>query len=434
MSHKIYGQQVTIIGSGGDTPSEVHPRLNVVSITKSSNNLNISNPSTNGNFVAGYKIMSNGEEVTRVTASPLVLTSLEAKPYAITVRADGVGFLDSPDSNSIDITVYAFVDGLKNVTSDFDFKKTTSGMNFSFTIVPMEGYKLPASIAIKCKGEDIDFSYNPYTGDVTTNVPLETEYSDVVTDGGQLISPTITLLDDETLEIKDVAFATQYEIYDDENAAGTVDVPAGGYIGIAAEGIVTPQLMKPLISVEDDTLSIVDGFLKEGDVFYAESYTLYDGETVLKEDIDATQDQNTLFTYKPDPTVQWSKLSDGAYKTATSSSYANTYAYMRINILAPKATKVKVDYTFYPYNSYVRMYIGKLDVAFTKSNTTVPTSSQYQVASSGTSTTTSSFTIDVPAGAHFIDIIKQYNTTSTSSTYYNRYCQVKVTEVVEETA
>lgn len=132
--------------------------------------------------------------------------------------------------------------------------------------------------------------------------------------------------------------------------------------------------------------------------------------------------------------MQWSKLSDGAYKTATSSSYANTYAYMRINILAPKATKVKVDYTFYPYNSYVRMYIGKLDVAFTKSNTTVPTSSQYQVASNGTGTTTSSFTIDVPAGAHFIDIIKQYNTTSTSSTYYNRYCQVKVTEVVEETA
>lgn len=414
---------------GAYTVSDVHPQLNAVSIAKSGNNLNITNPSTNGNFVAGYKVMSNGAEVTRVEKSPLLITELQAQPYTFTVRAHGVGFLDSADSNALDITVYAFVDGLKNVTSDFDFEKTTSGMTFAFTIVAAEGYHLPASISIKCNGEDVEFSYNPYTGEVTTTAPLKTAYSGTVTDGGKLIAPVIAMTGTDELEVSDVAFAEVYEFYDGDNVVGTKQVPAGGYIGVSAEGIVTPKLMQPLISlVGDDTLKVVDGYLKEGDVFYSEKYDLYSDGEVYKPDIDATAEQSTLFTYALDPAAQWAKQTDGSYKTNTSSSYANTYAYMRIGILAPKATKVKVEYTFYPYNSYVRMYISKLDQAFTKSNSTTPSSSQYQVASSGTGTTTNSFTIDVPAGAHFIDVIKQYATSSTSSTYYNRYCKVKITE------
>lgn len=417
---------------GAYTVSDVHPQLNAVSIAKSGNNLNITNPSTNGNFVAGYKVMSNGAEVTRVEKSPLLITELQAQPYTFTVRAHGVGFLDSADSNALDITVYAFVDGLKNVTSDFDFEKTTSGMTFAFTIVAAEGYHLPASISIKCNGEDVEFSYNPYTGEVTTTAPLKTAYSGTVTDGGKLIAPVISMTGTDELEVSDVAFAEVYEFYDGDNVVGTKQVPAGGYIGVSAEGIVTPKLMQPLISlVGDDTLKVVDGYLKEGDVFYSEKYDLYSDGEVYKPDIDATAEQSILFTYTLDPAAQWAKQTDGSYKTNTSSSYANTYAYMRIGILSPKATKVKVEYTFYPYNSYVRMYIGKLDQAFTKSNSTTPTSSQYQVASSGTGTTTNSFTVDVPAGAHFIDVIKQYATSSTSSTYYNRYCKVKITEVTE---
>lgn len=429
--YQAYGDDGKVI-VGAYTVNDVHPQLNPVSIAKSGNNLNITNPSTNGNFVAGYKVLSNGTEVTRVEKSPLLLTALQAQPYTFTVRAHGVGFLDSPDSNAIDITVYAFVNGMKNVTSDFDFEKTTSGMTFAFTIVAAEGYHLPASISIKCNGEDVEYSYNPYTGEVTTTAPLKTAYSGEVTDGGKLIAPVISMADTDELEVSDVAFAQTYEFYDSDNLVGTKQVPAGGYIGVSAEGIVTPKLMQPLISlVGDDTLKVVDGYLKEGDVFYSEKYDLYSDGEVYKPDIDATAEQSTLFTYTLDPAAQWAKQTDGSYKTNTSSSYANTYAYMRIGILAPKATKVKVEYTFYPYNSYVRMYISKLDQAFTKSNSTTPTSSQYQVASSGTGTTTNSFTIDVPAGAHFIDVIKQYATSSTSSTYYNRYCKVKITEVTE---
>lgn len=429
--YQAYGDDGKVI-VGAYTVNDVHPQLNPVSIAKSGNNLNIANPSTNGNFVAGYKVLSNGTEVTRVEKSPLLLTALQAQPYTFTVRAHGVGFLDSPDSNAIDITVYAFVNGMKNVTSDFDFEKTTSGMTFAFTIVAAEGYHLPASISIKCNGEDVEYSYNPYTGEVTTTAPLKTAYSGEVTDGGKLIAPVISMADTDELEVSDVAFAEAYEFYDGDNVVGTKQVPAGGYIGVSAEGVVTPKLMQPLISIEgSDTLKVVDGFLKEGDVFYSEKYDLYSDGEVYKPDIDATAEQSTLFTYTLDPAAQWAKQTDGSYKTNTSSSYANTYAYMRIGILAPKATKVKVEYTFYPYNSYVRMYISKLDQAFTKSNSTTPTSSQYQVASSGTGTTTNSFTIDVPAGAHFIDVIKQYATSSTSSTYYNRYCKVKITEVTE---
>lgn len=429
--YQAYGDDGKVI-VGAYTVSDVHPQLNPVTIAKSGNNLNITNPSTNGNFVAGYKVLSNGAEVTRVEKSPLLLTELQAQPYTFTVRAHGVGFLDSADSNALDITVYAFVDGLKNVTTDFDFEKTTSGMTFTFTIAAAEGYHLPASISIKCNGEDVEFSYNPYTGEVVTIAPLKTAYSGTVTDGGKLIAPVISISDTDKLEVSDVAFAETYEFYDGDSVIGTKEVPAGGYIGVSAEGVVTPQLMQPLISlVGDDTLKVVDGYLKEGDVFYAEDYDLYSDDALYKADIDATADQSVLFSYALDPAAQWAKQTDGSYKTNTGSQYANTFAYMRIGILAPKATKVKVEYTFYPYNSYVRMYIGKLDQAFTKSNSTTPSSTLYQVASSGTGTTTNSFTIDVPAGAHFIDVIKQYATTSTSSTYYNRYCKVKVTEVTE---
>lgn len=432
--YQAYGDDGKVI-VGAYTVSDVHPQLNPVTIAKSGNNLNITNPSTNGNFVAGYKVLSGGAEVTRVDKTSLLLTTLQAQPYTFTVRAHGVGFLDSPDSNAIDITVYAFVDGLKNVTSDFDFEKTTSGMTFTFTIAAAEGYHLPASISIKCNGEDVDFSYNPYTGEVTTTAPLKTAYSGEVTDGGKLIAPVISMADTDELEVSDVAFAETYEFYDSDNLVGTKQVPAGGYIGVSAEGIVTPKLMQPLISIEgSDTLKVVDGYLKEGDVFYSEKYDLYSDGEVYKPDIDATAEQSTLFTYALDPAAQWAKQTDGSYKTNTSSSYANTYAYMRIGILAPKATKVKIEYTFYPYTSYVRMFIGKLDTALTKSNSTQPSSSQYQVASSGSSSTTSSFTLDVTAGAHFIDVLKQYATTSTSSSYYNRYCKVKITEVVETAA
>lgn len=431
--YQAYGDDGKVI-VGAYTISDVHPQLNAVTIAKSGNNLNITNPSTNGNFVAGYKVLSGGSEVTRVDKSPLLLTTLQAQPYTFTVRAHGVGFLDSPDSNAIDITVYAFVDGLKNVTTDFDFEKTTSGMTFSFTIVAAEGYHLPASISIKCNGEDVDFSYNPYTGEVTTTAPLKTAYSGEVTDGGKLIAPVISMADTDELEVSDVAFAETYELYQNEQLAGSYEVPAGGYIGVAAEGVVTPQLMQPLAILDDDTLEIVDGYLKEGDVFYSETYDLYKGEDVFKADIDATTEQETLFSYKLDPETQWQKNSDGSLQTKQSSGYANTYAHMRIGILAPKATKVKVEYTFYPYNSYVRMYIGKLNKSLEKSVTKAPASADCQAVASGTGTTTNSFTIDVPKGASFIDVLKQYNTTSTSSTYYSRYCKVKITEVVEETA
>lgn len=409
---------------GAYSVSDVHPQLNAVSISKSGNNLNISNPSTNGNFVKGYKVYSNGTEVTRVDKSPLVLTDLQAQPYTFNVHAHGVGFIDSPDSNSIAITVYAFVNGLVNLSSDFDFAKTTSGMTFSFVITPNEGYHLPSSVDIRCNGEDVDFSYNPYTGEIKSTVALRTVYSGTVTDGGQLVTPTITLENDD-LTTSDVPFAETLEVYDDTTKYGEVVIPAGGYIGVGAEGIVTPQLMTPFISLGEDDITVVDGYLMDGDVFYAETYEVYSDGTIVDDDADATAEQKALFTYELDPSAQWSKQSDGSYKTNTGSSYANTYAHMRIRILAPKATKVKLSYTFYPYNSYVRMYIGKLDTAIAKSMS----APSYLVASSGTGTTTSSVEVEVSAGAHFIDVIKQYNTTSTSSSYYNRYCKVGIEEV-----
>ena len=226
--------------------------------------------------------------------------------------------------------------------------------------------------------------------------------------------------------------ATLLEVFADDVSVGTVNIPhEDEEIELCAIAPSTPTLLAPKISLKDDDLTIVDGFLEEGDVFYAETYDVYADDVIVAADVDATEEQHALISYEFDPSAQFTKQSDGSYQTGTSSNYRNTYAWMRAKILAPKQVTLKVTYTFYPYNTYVRMYAGKLDQAFAKSVSTAPSSSQYQVASSGTSSTSSSYTITVPAGSHFIDFIKQYNSTSTSSTYYSRYMKIKVEEVTE---
>ena len=422
--------------------SDVHPSLNAVTIAKSSNTLTLTNPSTNGNFLSVFKILDDGSLVATTATSPFNLLDLPHKQYEITARAsnENAGFQDSADSNLVTLTVYLMTPALINLVSSVEFDKITNGMTFSFTLTPKTGYYLPSAVDIRCNGAKLDYSYNPYTGEVSMSA-IALVYAIAAGDGSTLADPSIALeeysgfdTDATTTDTLLVSApgATLLEVFADDVSVGTVNIPhEDEEIELCAIAPSTPTLLAPKISLKDDDLTIVDGFLEEGDVFYAETYDVYADDVIVAADVDATEEQHALISYEFDPSAQFTKQSDGSYQTGTSSNYRNTYAWMRAKILAPKQVTIKVTYTFYPYNTYVRMYAGKLDQAFAKSVSTAPSSSQYQVASSGTSSTSSSYTITVPAGSHFIDFIKQYNSTSTSSTYYSRYMKIKVEEVTE---
>ena len=426
---------ITIAGVEGSLNVGAQPTLNAPTISRSNNTVTISNPSTNGNFNASFKLYNSGTKFGEQTGTSVDLQKVASETYVMTCKcANGeAGFIDSAASNQLEFTVFEFIDKTVNVDTSFDWKNECHGIALSFTITPKTGYYLPPKIDIFCNGKKLDYSYNPYTGAVTIEALTQT-YAGTLSNMGKMGTPVINGIEKQKADVTTPA-GCEHLVFNADGTdcnpvSNTEDISSTSVV-VGINGVSTPKLVAPYISLKDSDVKVVDSFLMEGDVLYAEDYTLNIDGTDVANDIDATQDQHTLISYEFDPEVQFSKQSDGSYKTVTSSNYRNTYAYMRCNLICPKETSIKVSYTFYPYNTYVRMYAGKLDQAFTKSVSTTPTSSQYQVASSGSGTTTSSYTLTVPAGSHFIDFIKQYNTTSTSSTYYNRYMQIKVEEVTE---
>ena len=106
---------VSVSVSGGGS----QPRLNAPTISISGATLSITNPSTNGNFVKGYKIFVNGVQRYTTTGTSYDLSGVSENTAAITVKAYGDDFQDSPSSNSV--TYYhqysvSFYDGSAEMT------------------------------------------------------------------------------------------------------------------------------------------------------------------------------------------------------------------------------------------------------------------------------------------------------------------------------
>lgn len=81
----------------------VTPTLHELTLSINESILSIFNPITNGNFVTGYKIYSDGSLLTTTTLSTLDLSLLLVTPgtYVITATAYGTNFTDSNYSNSV---------------------------------------------------------------------------------------------------------------------------------------------------------------------------------------------------------------------------------------------------------------------------------------------------------------------------------------------
>lgn len=238
--------------------SDVHPQLNAPTLSKSSNTLSISNPSTNGNFNVGFKTYNNGVLYSEITAASLDLTQFEAHRYLMTARcqASTRGFVDSNESNAVDLAVYNIEYVLGNgITCNISTAKTTSGMTLSFTITPPAGKYLPCECVVECNGTKLNYTYNSYTGAVSVSA-IDLAYA-TIGDGSQLDAPYISFGNDPELDIEYSPLATALDIYYENTKAGTVQrVLKEWTITISAYALDTPKLRVPVITLSDQTLSI----------------------------------------------------------------------------------------------------------------------------------------------------------------------------------
>lgn len=416
---------VNIAGIVGSLVTGANPQLHEPTITKSANNVNITNPSTNGDFVSVFGCYNDGILFAETDVSPLNLQKIAHSKYSLTCRCSNTadGFIDSEDSNTIELTVYAFSDCTNNVETSFDWLNNSNGIELSFKITANEGFYLPPSISILCNGEELDFEYNPYTGDVTMSA-LALAYSGTLADEGQLPIPVINGITDHIADITTGAGTQYFEVVNDadNSVIATVertDLPDDTTIEIGAFAVVEKGLVAPALSITGETLTLVDGYLKEGDVLYSETYEIYADGNVVASDIDSTQEQGVVISYTP--IKNFAEQSTGYYKSTNTG--ANTYGLLRVDIIAPKDTTIQINYTAYTRSSYCFAYLGKIDVAFSDSYST---ESNYYTAFTTSATNTNSYTQAVTAGAHSI-YFKYYRKNTTS--YTDRYLSVKVTEV-----
>ena len=103
----------------GDHGGGSQPQLNAPSVSVNKNTLTITNPSTNGNFVSGYKVLADGTEAGTTSTTTFDLSAVTGNSAAITAKATGTNFIDSAASSSASWTRYlqvSFYDGASQMT------------------------------------------------------------------------------------------------------------------------------------------------------------------------------------------------------------------------------------------------------------------------------------------------------------------------------
>lgn len=162
------------------------PTLNAVSITQNGDNLSITNPASNGNFVSGYKIYEGADLIYTTSLTLFNLMSLDVGAHAITVKAAGTNFKDSPASNEVSVSIYSITRSLTHLSSSNIATKILSGTDYTTTLSADSGWYLPETITVTVGGLPATFSYDAGSGaitilaaDVTGNIVITASASDV---------------------------------------------------------------------------------------------------------------------------------------------------------------------------------------------------------------------------------------------------------------
>ena len=149
------------------------PQLNAPSISISQNTLNITNPSTNGNFATGYKVFADGVLAGTTSTSTFDLSSLTGHSASITAKAVGSGFADSADSSSASWTRYLSV-------SFYDGSSQMTGSPVSVAYGSTVAQAMTAG-SISTAKTGYDFNYWCSDSGLTTEVPTNTQVMSAMT-------------------------------------------------------------------------------------------------------------------------------------------------------------------------------------------------------------------------------------------------------------
>ena len=348
---QLIGSNGEIVTGSYDPSNPQLPQLNPVSIAKSGSNLKITNPSTNGNFVAGYKLYGNGELKEEQNGSSFNLLNLAPNKYAITVRAKGNNFIDSIDSNTVDIAVFNIVYNLTDINASINTAKITNGQTLSFLLTPVTDKYLPLNIQIECNGQTLDYTYNDYSGAVNVST-IALEYGN----------------------------STQ------------------NTINITAIALDVPKLHTPVLSIDGDTLYAEPPR-------YATSLEYYANDTLFSTD---TNLPFAMFDVVAVPDAKYGfELNSAGYYVSKNYHIQNSAALCKVIFNVSTETQVRLDCINSGESNYDYGIISQIDKTLTTSTNddgNTGTTNVLKNFKGSSSTKVQAVTLTVPAGEHFIYI------------------------------
>lgn len=248
------------------------PTLNTPTISRSGDTLNISNPSTNGNFKDGYNIYNDMALIKSQTASTLSLKSLDAGVYDLKVTCFGENFIDSPQSNLIHVEVYTILYEISELTKSTSEIKVSDGSTHSSVLTPSNGWWLPEKIQLYINDELA--SENIYTWDMYTGKFSYVAAGDIYIVASAEEEPQLKRPDIEfsgliinELTINDVKFAMWYDVYLNDELVETFD-----YVD---ETLLADVLATPVVKITDKFVCTITNEDYESSNTYGCIYELY---------------------------------------------------------------------------------------------------------------------------------------------------------------
>ena len=327
------------------------PTLNAPSISRSSDTITITNPSTNGNFNKGFNVYSGEELVFYQTGTTFSLIGkLEAeKDYIIQATCVNPLMNESGKSGSITLSIYSINKVFDEYISTTDTStKISDGLKYKINIKSAFGYWLPEIINVykKKNGSDEyeltdEFYYSMYTGEVSF----------------------------ESMDAN-----VKIEVVADEE----------------------PQLKRPQVRIIDKEFQLITSF-----PIYSEKVLFYDNDELFHEEI-KEEDPIAVSVEPVGTTYTFIKDSDGYYKP-TNTGVHSSFAIARVQIVnTEEPTVIKLLWMQSTESGYDYGLIGQMDVALSQS--TAVDSNVLLNAQSKTVTTPTELLLEAPTGTHFYDI------------------------------
>jgi hypothetical protein len=327
------------------------PTLNVPSISRSSDTITITNPSTNGNFNKGFNVYFGGELAFYQTGTTFSLISkFEAeKDYSIQASCVNPLMNESGKSGAIVFSIYSINKVFDEYISTTDTStKISNGLKYKIYLKSAFGYWLPEIIKVykKMNGTDEyevtdEFFYSMYTGEVSFD---------------------------------SIDSNVKIEVIADEE----------------------PHLKRPKVRIVENEF-----ILKTSFPIYSQKLLFYDNEEFFHEEV-KLEEPIAVMVESLGTTYTFIQDSDGYYKP-TNTGVNSSFALARIQIVNsqdPKSIKLLwMQSTEYGYDYGL---IGKMDVALSQStnvDSDVLLNAQNQIA-----TTPMELWLEAPTGTHFYDV------------------------------